>query len=1508
MSEEILGEFEKAQVTEGEFEKAQSAGGLFGRPQPEAAPAVQPPQTTPEVPTPEQPPVAEEVVDDTEKGSGDTGEEIYDETGELIAKPGEPAPEDAKDAKDADEDDDDAPSIAGELAMSIPRGLEAAAEGFYGFLDYATGDDVLPDWDRNENSWLGKSQTTAGKMGEGLVQFGVGFLPGIGAASWLGRASKLKGVASALSKSKGALKSFSKNQLSLSPATMKKLSKLKKYTKNNMKYAVGGALSEFFVFKGQEQRLSNLLTGSDNEHSIALIEWLAYKPDDENKDKWWYEGQQRAKLALEGLIVGEVLGLGFVGVGKAYRHVKPAKGGEVHAESALDAIPEGEAALSYIQKILLRFKKKNAVVGRQLEEGKTPDEFQAFDEARKDPTTQPTRDETAAIKELEQRNRDAKGNKEHEEITGTKTSENPPHEGVEKAGDELEGVDVPEVKPIDADNIGEAELDDWLRDNFDMQGSNTSLASKRGLAKDLMKESKDGGTEHLIKGLRERVVKQAEETGLFEGQNPQSFYGAIRLIHSVPEMRALLSHIAKAGLKASKGAQKGAARTPQQLTERFEDTVELMSRADQAAGGKGHLDLEALRGSAKDLELVRADADAIYGGLNTAAKDLQKNMSDARTAMEQGTVEANVGGKIRVLNEKQAVSEMYSAMDRFTALQEIWGDFGRQMSLNMRQRNDLYVTGQSSIGRDLAGQHRNLGQAVEDAMKESGKRFRRESSRGVSHKRVIKDLEKIFKKSGRNANGTDVANLAKGMDDVGVGNALSRYILVGRKGLAVSQEWYYNAILGAPTSWVVNTLGGMLVMPLRHIESIAGGVMTGNMPLVKANFRVMFDLQSFSDSVKYAWKSGVDDEARSITGYTAFRDDRPLAPKGEIRLDNPDGNAVYGAINWLGHVVRHPTRIMMMGDEFFKQMSFRSRTKTALAIEGYQKGLHRQPGQLAKHIDDGFEALITKDGRFRNEDNVHREALMALVAARKSGQSIVDERDYIKKHMDEHFYNNELKLEDGTIYSAKGFDERKMLVDSGTDWALVNTFTNKVTNPFFKKTGEIATMSPWLGFIIPFVRTPSNILTFALGRTLPIGAPKDIMKSFKKGRSAVETAADDVALKGVVKKYGDTPEAERLARSYLKMIENESGVKAAEAMGRLSTGLMTMGVVFMNLEKILERVTGSPPKDPGKRAAWAATGKMPFAIEFNGKWHSYQRLDPFATTLGIMADISHGWADMRNDGVSEFGDEDEFEEKQAQFSQFAGVLATSFANNVSNKSYLKNLGELLDVLEKPPEAFTGLMGNILGGFVPNGLNWSQNVFQEEPAILEARGIMDKMMKRLPESMRLGKKLMPQRNGLGEVRRKSKDNTGDIRQNPLDLIKGINPLFSSDVSNDIVDIETENQAVGRNPMAAGRSIGANRIDYRSYKNDLGDTAYDRMQELSGSMKLGPQQLTLRQAMRATIESYDYQRLPPVTESNRHREHPRTKALTRIINIYRAEARRQTTGEYPKLRADLADLLK
>ena len=1484
----------------------------------------------------------------------------------------QPQEEEEESQTEEPQDEDEASFLdyVKDIAMVVPRGIEAAAEGVYGLADAAFEtftEDGLPDWNREEDNLfnLGTSETGVGRFGVGLVQFASGFFSGgLGAVSLLGKAGQVTRMTSALSKGKGILKSYSKNQLNLSPDTMTKLSKLKTGTKTGVKLATQGAIAEFLVFKGQEERLSNMLaTHEGGEGPVQdIINWLAYDPNAENHNEFI----ERGKLAIEGLIVGEVLGLAGLGVAKGYRKIKPKREGNLTEVSYTDVVDEDgnivahelREAVEGNKRLIGMHAEKQANVAKQVAEGKDPDEVQATLDVFGDTENIPTSNQRNAANELAIRIADAERLQDHVNLTGQDPINTPRPPGVQEAQTNVAEIPAPEAKPFNVDEATEEELDTFLREH-DMQGVTSSLESKRAYAKDMLEQSKEGGTEHMMSSIEAHTVKTVKDAGLYDETNPQAMLSGVRVLNSVTEMRAFLGHVAKISLKNSKQGKM----SPEAREKFLEDTRKITVAGMEGAGGKSEIDLTPFRDRVEDLQIVRSEAEALYDAMNSIAKDLEGKVTNASAALQSGTVKVQSKEGLNILNKEEAMTEVYSAMDRWSALQEIWSDFGTQLSLGLRQRQDLYRTGQSSLGRDIAGQHRSLGIDVKDAMKKQGELYRRQNRGVVTDKRVIKDLQKLFKKSGKTAPGTEgMEQMAKDFNQVGVNKGLSQWTLAGRKGLAVSQEWYYNAILGSPTSWIVNFLGGALVLPLRHIESIAGGAMTGNTDLVKANFRVMFDMHSFADAAKFAWKSGVDDEARSVAGYTAFRDDRLHSPQGEIRVDNPDGTLIREAINWLGKGVRFPSRVMMMGDEFFKQLSYRSRIKTSLALSGYKKGLHRQPGKLAEHIEEGFNSTITKEGRFRNEQNVQREALQSLVAARKAGEDIPNEREYVNRYMDDHYNSNDLKIVDGIVYDkSMGFSEREQLVKAGTEWALVNTFTNQVTNKFFKTTGDMAQMSPWLGFVIPFVKTPSNILTFALGRTLPNPVkarreiaeglaqkkgyaeqdPTDYMEQFKapeaqEKMAKAQSVLDDyekqlskvseedrvkilenlqkegsdkelkegfelLELKRAAEEDVESPlhETRKMVQSYLDTMQNEGSIQAAETYGRLSTAIMSVGTLLAHIETIGERITGSAPKDPGKREAWEATGKKAFSIEVGDKWVSYQRLDPFATTLGIMADVATGFREMRDDGVSEFGDEDEFEEKQEGLMQVLAICATAMANNVSNKSYIENMGELLDMMEKPTEAIPNIGGNIVAGFVPNGLNWSQNVYQEEPAILEAREFLDRLKKRLPEPMRFGKKLMPRRNSLGEIVRKSKTTTGSLG-------KGLNPFFSSETSNDIVDMELEHQAVGRRRMGHSRNIAGNLVDYRDYRNEDGDTAYDRMQNLSGTMKLGPSQLTLRQALREKIKSNDYQNLPPVTEENRHKDHPRSKALNKTFNRYRAYARRQTEREFKQLRADLAKL--
>lgn len=1410
-------------------------------------------------------------------------------------------PKEQQQAAPKQEEDPDFVDYLGDVALSPLRGVEGALEGLYGLVDYATGD-RLTDWDRDQNSALGrfgKSKTTVGRFGEGLVQFAVGFVPGLGVASKAGKVLQLSKLGKASGAASKALGRLAKGNRTLDRKTLKTLSKLKKTTKVGVRNAAAGAFSDFLVWKGEEQRISNLLKSYEGLESNAIVDWMAYDPD---KDEGELEG--RFKNALEGLIVGELMGAAFYGAKKGYQAVAgkspvEKKGKTITPEKGVfdpldpNEIPESTKALQGLEKLFGKFREKNKVISKQIAKGEEPNELLAVQSAMK--SNQLDEDEIKAILELNKRSEDASRVIEAESIAGVPINKIPVANSIKRGERAVgEAKEVPaEIKyeEIDVEKVAGEAMDKWLRENSNMIPSTMSEASKKAHIKDMLKELKKEGQgvegamlrqeNNLLKKIAKVQGDRLREVGVGDESSPEALLSSLRVVSDKPELRILFSKVARVIL-----AKKGKEVNLKKADEFYGETKKIFNLGLESAGGKpSSIDLEALRKSPEDMRRFRIEAEVAFKGLNVAKDQIYENLQNVKKAMDPsgpGYTQAKLDGAGDVtLSSEEALVELFSSLDRFAAIQEIWNDFGTQYSLGLRDRQLLYKTGQTSIGRDVAGQNLPLGVAIERANSHAGKLLRRAHSRGYSPKKIVKDLEKIFKKTSLEKKGTDNMGefITKLKSEVGPTNAVSKYSIVMRKGLGVSQEWYYNAILSSPQTWAVNFLGGALVLPLRHIESIIGGVATGNVDLVKANMRAMFDFQSFRDSLKYAWKSGVDDDARSVSGYTAYRDDRMLAPQGEIAMKNPEGNTLKSAFNVIGKVVRSPSRIMMTGDEFFKQMSFRSRTKTSLALEGYKRGLHKDPNKLAEFIHDGFNELITKDGRFRNEDNVRKEAHLALNKRDKDGEITEDRSEFIEQYVNSHFQSKNLVLEDGIISNVLDPMARRELVDSGTDWALVNTFTNEVTNKFFKTTGKMATMHPSLGFVIPFVRTPSNILTFALGRTLPLGAGKEALGAtrLKRGLEArtLDEAIDDFGLEAGL------PASRKQAEEMLSIITNEAGIKQAEAVGRLSFGVMAAGTMYMSVESLRDKITGGEPESPGLRKVWRNTGKRAYSIKIGDKWLSYQRLDPFATMIGIMADSIQLHDEAMEQGEnSEYRNPEEYAAQEPYLKTIFGIVATTMARNVSNKSYIENLGELMELFEEPARVGGNIRDNVLSSMaVPGFLNWSNQIFEEDPAVLEARTLMDKIKRRLPSAWRGGNPVMPVRNFLGEIQR---------REGGGSLLASMNPIYQSTASNDLVDLELEQHEVGRNVPSYVRPINGQDVDLTQIRNAKGQTGYDRFLELMGTATGGEDNDTLRQRLRRVIESNDYQNLPPVTSANSDKDHPRTKMLTRAFGAYRRVA--------------------
>ena len=1082
---------------------------------------------------------------------------------------------------------------------------------------------------------------------------------------------------------------------------------------------------------------------------------------------------------------------------------------------------------------------------------------------------------------------------------------------VPKEGEEALESAAPKEAPPSRDEASlephkwnEAELDNFLKSK-NVLPSFMDTATKRRFALDILKGKI---TEDQITVLREAAEATLKKNGGWDPKNPRAVYSGARAAGDQADLMAQYMAVASEVLRKIRTDAPSPSASERVKLDHYkaqsklaQEAADLMSSVTGSEPRK--LNLEYFEGRADELAMFRADQTALFDGFLDAGRHVEEKFHAFQKAVDESTAKG-------LEPVAKARAELYSAMDYHLNVHKMLSRFGTEYSMGMSHRY-LMFHGDTYTGSFRPTPVRRIGfdtpsefalKADIDATDALHQGFRG----GRSEKAVMKSIRKALAHD----------------DPVERATALSKLLPSERNLMGMTQEWYLNALLGSPVTWTVNLTSNMMVMALGHFKLTTGALLTGNKELLKANFSAMFDIQNFVEALKFAKISLKTGESRSISGHTAYHDNRvdlsghftsqKFGVPKQRKVTDEDGNVTLenngwaDAIDFLGAVIRHPQKIMLAGDEFFKQWNFRARTKTLLGMEAYDKGI-TDPRKIAEYVEEGFEGLITKDGRFRNEANIYKEASQQ---AEKMGLVGKARSEHVRKYMDRHFRENEIVLEgpEGKSYSQQDFYSRKALVETGTDWALVQTFTNNPRNALTKNLSKLATFSPWLTFVIPFVRTPANILTYALSHTVPIGKPGTIRKAAIAGqlnrKKGGPTDVELSSMREVYEKMGvETPQADALARRYHDVIRRGNSVDAAEYLGRLSTAGMAVGGILMFVEAIKDNITGSSPQGGPDREAWKIAGKQPYSIKIGDKWHSYQRMDPFATMLGIFVDIVHGFdrARLKERGI--FGDEDDIEENASVIKKVVGVIATSMADNLTKKSYVENLSSFFDLLRRPTQAGPQLGGNIIGGFVPNALNVSQNVFEEEPAILESRKLLDKFMQKMgPLRPNVGETLlttarpMPQRNFLGEVRRKQ--NLGGL--------KGLWPFFSSDVSFDSVDVELEALQQGRATMSPMLTAGDEKINLRDYFDGAGNTAFDRMQEMTASgMGGGP---SLRKALRMLIESSSYQNLPDITDNNLGPNHPRNRAITDVIDSFRSRAKREILKDFPELKADYIRMLQ
>jgi len=637
----------------------------------------------------------------------------------------------------------------------------------------------------------------------------------------------------------------------------------------------------------------------------------------------------------------------------------------------------------------------------------------------------------------------------------------------------------------------------------------------------------------------------------------------------------------------------------------------------------------------EDAEKVLRDIRITQQAYREQGKSIIQNISEiAKEAEDNGY------GSVSVTKLKNAFQQLIVAAD-------VYRRIGRETAITLQARRENFS--RNKIG--LSETESQIEGLRNEFVNNSG---------GVSPQKMVKWVQEHIDPDDLDASLDKMFNTAKKAQ--------------GKSLLDMPTEYWMNSILSGPKTQIVNIMGNTLTQVMTTLEAVVGGVVSGNMDVVKSVIASWSDGEMFKEAFKFAKKAFKEQENLLDPSNRAFEEGQRKAITGE-RLGGMASDSAKQSIDALGNIIRIPSRLLLTSDEFFKQLAYRRAARMKVAMSGLQQGI-RDPKALAEYIVKTMDTIVTEGGRMMSEEGLFREA---SAIADKQGLKGKDKAAFVIDYKDKNFN-----------------PDASALMNYALDEAQYLTFTKELQDKTLGKVLQQATNKlPFLRLIIPFVRTPTNILKFAAERT-----PFAVLLKEERQRYIDDFKSGDPA---------------RISRANGKII-----------VGTLNAGIM-IDVAYNNRDFI----TGGGPTNEREKDALMATGWRPYSIKIGDTYYSYQKLDPIATILGISADIVET---IHKEGA-------DFDETDAE--HMAQGLVLSLTRNFTNKSYLAGIQLWADALGDPDRYVEKLGRNYAASFVPNVL--SQMADYDTQAVKEARSIADAMKKKLG----LRGSLDTKRNILGE---------------------------------------------------------------------------------------------------------------------------------------------------------------
>ncbi len=276
------------------------------------------------------------------------------------------------------------------------------------------------------------------------------------------------------------------------------------------------------------------------------------------------------------------------------------------------------------------------------------------------------------------------------------------------------------------------------------------------------------------------------------------------------------------------------------------------------------------------------------------------------------------------------------------------------------------------------------------------------------------------------------------------------------------------------------------------------------------------------------------------------------------------------------------------------------------------------------------------------------------------------------------------------------------------DYGRYLTFQRKL-GPDAQKISGLASGNLFVKFLLPFVRTPTNLMKFAVERSPAAPLLREWRDDFKAGGERRDIA---------------------IARSII-------GTGFGLAMSQAAAGGM---------------ITGSAPSDPKKTRLLYADGWKPYSIKIDGTYYSYKRLDPFSTTIGVAADLATLPAGMTD--------------KQRQ--DKTTLLIASIMGNLASKTWLSGAASFIEAITEPERYAGDFKNRLVASFlIPNVVGGTARAL--DPVARKPETFSEEMQSRIP-GMR--DDLLPRRDVWGRPI-KSQGGLGPDAFSPIWISKALN---------------------------------------------------------------------------------------------------------------------------------------